>query len=85
MRVHRKRSGIDAIEIRLRATRRIDELRRAQKETMGLSEGGRPKTGFSDNPVSKPTLASRGIEPDCEAPRISIAVVEMAEARCYSN
>jgi len=36
----------DAIEIRLRATRRLDQLRQAQKATVGLNEGGRPrKTG----------------------------------------
>lgn len=53
----------DAVEIRLRATRRIDQLRQAQKETLGLNEGGRPaKTGLLDNPVSRPTLAAQGID-----------------------
>lgn len=52
----------DCIEIRLRATRRLDQLRQAQKKTVGLHEGGRPKTGLSDNPVLKPTLASQGID-----------------------
>src|SRR5215831_11367026 len=52
----------DAIEIRLRATRRLDQLRQAQKATVGLNEGGRPtKTGVSDTPVL-PTLASQGID-----------------------
>ena len=52
----------DAIEIRLRATRRLDQLRQAQKATVGLNEGGRPrKTGVSDTPVV-PTLASQGID-----------------------
>jgi N6-adenosine-specific RNA methylase IME4 len=52
----------DAVEIRLRATRKLDELRRAQKETVGLSQGGRPaKTGLSENPVL-PTLAMQGID-----------------------
>jgi len=32
----------DAIEIRLRATRRIDQLRVAQKETVGLATGATP-------------------------------------------
>jgi hypothetical protein len=37
----------DAVEIRMRATRRLDQLVKAQKETVGLSEGGRPpKTGL---------------------------------------
>lgn len=53
----------DAVEIRMRATRRLDQLRQAQKETLGLNEGGRPpKTGFSDNLVSNPTLASQGVD-----------------------
>ena len=30
----------DAVEIRLRATRRLDRLRQAQKETIGLAAGG---------------------------------------------
>jgi len=33
----------DAIEIRLRATRRLDQLRLAQKAAVGLNEGGRPR------------------------------------------
>jgi DNA modification methylase len=52
----------DAVEIRMRATRKLDELRRAQKETVGLSQGGRPaKSGLSENPVL-PTLAMQGID-----------------------
>jgi hypothetical protein len=31
----------DAIEIRMRATRRMDQMRQAQKETVGLSAGAR--------------------------------------------
>ena len=55
----------DAVEIRMRATRRLDELRVAQKEAGGLANGGRPrKTGLSDNPVydSRPSFASHGID-----------------------
>lgn len=52
----------DAIEIRLRATRRIDQLRQAQKETVGLAPPGRPaKNGVLETPIS-PTLASQGID-----------------------
>jgi hypothetical protein len=52
----------DAIEIRMRATRRIDQLRLAQKETVGLAEPGRPpKNGLFKNPI-KPTLTSQGID-----------------------
>jgi N6-adenosine-specific RNA methylase IME4 len=51
----------DAVAIRMRATRKLDQLRQAQKETVGLAKGGRPtKTGFSNNPVL-PTLAMQGI------------------------
>jgi hypothetical protein len=32
----------DAVEIRMRATLRVDELRRAQKETVELSRGAYP-------------------------------------------
>src|SRR5262249_51790072 len=43
-----------AAEIRIRAERRVGELERAQKETVGLNRGGRPtsKTGSPTNPVS---------------------------------
>ena len=30
----------DAVEIRMRAMRRLDQLRQAQKETVGLNRGG---------------------------------------------
>jgi N6-adenosine-specific RNA methylase IME4 len=53
----------DAVEIRMRATRRLDQLRQAQKDSVGLNEGGRPKTWLLENPVlPKPTLASQGID-----------------------
>ena len=52
----------DAVEIRMRATRRLDQLRQTQKETVGLNPGGRPvKSGVSETPVL-PTLASQGID-----------------------
>src|SRR5205823_4010703 len=48
---------------RLRATRPLDQLRQAQKETIGLATGGQPyqSTGLAENPVA-PTLASQGID-----------------------
>jgi N6-adenosine-specific RNA methylase IME4 len=59
----------DAIEIRLRATRKIDQLRQAQKETVGLNQGasgGGEKDGprgLLTNPRdTRPTLASQGID-----------------------
>ena len=59
----------DAVEIRMRATRRLDQLRQAQKETVGLNGGtagkGRPQLGgvFATPPKDeRPTLASQGID-----------------------
>lgn len=51
----------DAIEIRMRATRRLDQLRQAQKDSVGLNVGtkGNIKHGRVDK---KPTLASQGID-----------------------
>src|SRR5262249_53461831 len=59
----------DAVEIRMRATRRLDQLRQAQKETIGLNRGaagggkkGGPR-GLLVNPRDlRPTLASHGID-----------------------
>jgi N6-adenosine-specific RNA methylase IME4 len=56
----------DAIEIRMRATRRMDQMRQDQKATVGLAKGGTPykgkSTGVSKTPVDKPTLADAGID-----------------------
>lgn len=56
----------DAIEIRMRATRRMDQMRKEQKATVGLAKGGTPykgkSTGVSNTPVEKPTLAAAGID-----------------------
>ena len=54
----------DAIEIRMRATRRLDHMRQAQKETIGLADGGdaaRARVGEKPELV-RPTLASQGID-----------------------
>jgi hypothetical protein len=54
----------DAVEIRMRATRKLDQLRQAQAATVGLAKGGKPyqrdPTGVSDTPVA--TLAMQGID-----------------------
>jgi N6-adenosine-specific RNA methylase IME4 len=54
----------DAVEIRMRATRHLDQLRQAQKETVGLATGGdaRKVARGKQNPEQKPTLASQGID-----------------------
>jgi N6-adenosine-specific RNA methylase IME4 len=59
----------DAVEVRMRATRRLDQLRQAQKESVGLNSGaagGGEKTGprgLLVNPRDlRPTLASQGID-----------------------
>src|SRR5262245_37823261 len=54
----------DAVEIRMRETRRLDQLRQAQKETVGLATGGdaRKVARGKQNPEQKPTLASQGVD-----------------------
>jgi hypothetical protein len=59
----------DAVEIRLRATRRLDQLRVAQKETVGLNRGaagGGARAGLRGALTTprdtRPTLASQGID-----------------------
>ena len=55
---------IDAAEIRIRAERRVGELMKAQRQTVGLATAGRPrKIGSEPDPISKPaTLAEAGID-----------------------
>jgi N6-adenosine-specific RNA methylase IME4 len=53
----------DAFDLRVRAERKLGEMIVSQKETVGLNVGGRPKTGTSEEPVSKPgPLAEAGID-----------------------
>jgi N6-adenosine-specific RNA methylase IME4 len=59
----------DAVEIRMRATRRLDELRRAQAETVGLNQGAAaggkkngPRGSLIDPRDLRPTLASQAID-----------------------
>jgi len=60
-----KQLEIDACEIRIRAERRLGEMIRHQKETVGLATGGQPyqhkPTGTHAEPVDRPTLADVGI------------------------
>src|SRR5262249_44515985 len=58
----------DAVEIRMRATRRLDQLRQAQKETVGLATGGehggrgRIDRGRQAPSIVRATLAMQGID-----------------------
>lgn len=51
----------DAIEIRMRATRRMDQMRQDQKSTVGLAKGGGGKHGRK-RVAEKPTLKETGID-----------------------
>lgn len=52
----------DAVEIRMRATRRVDELIKAQASTVGLNSGAL-RRGLGNNPRDdRPTLNSQGID-----------------------
>jgi N6-adenosine-specific RNA methylase IME4 len=50
----------DAIEIRMRATRRMDQMRQEQKAAVGLAKGGGGKHGRK-RVAEKPTLKDAGI------------------------
>lgn len=51
----------DAIEIRMRATRRMDQMRQGQKATVGLNKGVR-RVGKKPTRDDRPTLADAGID-----------------------
>jgi hypothetical protein len=62
-----KQLEVDATEIRIRAERRLGELMKEQKETVGFSTGGwaarEPSCGSQFNPQDfKPSLTSAGID-----------------------
>lgn len=52
----------DAIEIRMRATRRLDQLRVDQKTTVGLNQGSRLVGPSRTRQDDRPTLAQAGID-----------------------
>jgi hypothetical protein len=52
----------DAVEIRMRATRRLDELIKAQAATVGLAQGTRGSKIKGARVDDKPTLAEAGID-----------------------
>jgi hypothetical protein len=51
----------DAVEIRMRATRRVDEMIEKQRETVGLAQGRRSDLGCG-GPQVKATLGEAGID-----------------------
>ena len=71
-----------AIEIRMRATRRFDQRRQAQKETVGLSAGARGSRVRGARVDDKPTLASQGLDKNlAHQARLLGAMDEAAFAR----
>jgi len=58
-----KQLEIDSVEIRVRAERRVGELMRAQRETVGLARPGKHRViGTKTDPIKKPPLAKAGID-----------------------
>ena len=72
---------VDAAEIRMRAERRLGEMIRVQKETVGLATGtaglGRPSLGgtYKEPPKTIPTLADAGIDKKLSARAQKMAAV----------
>lgn len=52
----------DAVELRMRATRRLDQMRQAQAATVGLAKGTRGSKVKGARVDDKPTLAEAGID-----------------------
>jgi hypothetical protein len=77
-----KQMEIDASEIRIRAERRLGEMLREQKQTVGLAKAGRPKIGPTEEPIldrDVPTLASVGISKKLSSRSQAIAAIPRAE------
>ncbi|PWJ88408.1 N6-adenosine-specific RNA methylase IME4 [Mesorhizobium loti] len=71
---------VDAAEIRIRAERRLGELIVAQKTTIGLNPGGRPKTSASRGQVpEQPTLSDVGVDRKMSARAQKMAAVPEGE------
>ena len=73
-------AGIDdAAEIRIRAERRVGELIKAQRDTVGLSAGsrgiGNPKSGVPKENPTQPLLADAGIDKKLSARAQQLAAV----------
>lgn len=77
-----KQLEIDASEIRIRAERRLGEMLREQKETVGMAPAGRPKKiGSDEEPIFKevPTLAEVGIDKKLSSRAQQIASIPEAD------
>jgi hypothetical protein len=78
-----KQMEIDASEIRIRAERRLGEMIRTQKETVGLATGGQPyqskPTSTSKEPVERPTLSDVGISKKLSSRSQAIASIPEEE------
>lgn len=74
-----KRLEVDAAEIRIRAERRLGELIVAQKQTHGLSAGGRPTETPRDERGVIPALSDTGISYDLSSRSQKLAAVPEAE------
>ena len=70
---------VDTAEIRMRAERRLGEIIKAQKDTVGLAKGGQPyqnPTGQDKVPVeASPTLAEIGIDKNLSSRAQKLAAV----------
>ena len=78
-----KQLEVDAAEIRIRAERRLGELIKAQKETVGLNQGAKGSivTGSVREPVKddRPTLADAGIDKKLSSRAQKLAAVPEAK------
>lgn len=83
-----KQLEVDAAEIRIRAERRLGELLKEQKETVGLNAGKRGQLKGRDSSGSakqeppeddRPTLAAAGIDKKLSARAQKLAAVPKAE------
>lgn len=75
-----KQLEIDAAEIRIRSERRLGEMLREQRETVGMATGGQPyqSTGTKSEPVA-PTLSDLGIDKKLSSRAQAIAAVPSSE------
>lgn len=71
---------VDAAEIRMRAERRLGEIIKAQKETVGLATGGDAmRARFQPGTEVRPTLADAGIDKKLSSRAQKLAAVPEAE------